>query len=78
MIDLRRVLTNVKARGTWGEVQLAALLANGRLPALSRQLSRADVAIESSDCGGSRIRRSHGGCAPRLRRVAPGVHTPKP
>jgi DNA recombination protein RmuC len=24
--DLKRVLTNVKARGTWGEVQLAALL----------------------------------------------------
>ncbi len=26
--DLKRVLTNVKSRGTWGEVQLAALLEN--------------------------------------------------
>ena len=25
--DLKRVLTNVKTRGTWGEVQLASLLA---------------------------------------------------
>ena len=26
--DLKRVLTNVKTRGTWGEVQLGSLLAD--------------------------------------------------
>jgi DNA recombination protein RmuC len=30
--DLKRVLTNVKSRGTWGEVQLAALLENVLTP----------------------------------------------
>src|SRR4029453_14558255 len=30
--DLKRVLTNVKTRGTWGEVQLAALLAEVLTP----------------------------------------------
>jgi DNA recombination protein RmuC len=30
--DLKRVLGNVKTRGTWGEVQLAALLAEGLAP----------------------------------------------
>src|SRR6476620_1291651 len=31
--DLKRVLTNVKSRGTWGEVQLGALLADVLTPA---------------------------------------------
>jgi DNA recombination protein RmuC len=31
--DLKRVLTNVKSRGTWGEVQLGALLADLLTPA---------------------------------------------
>src|SRR5712664_562467 len=31
--DLKRVLTNVKTRGTWGEVQLGALLADFLTPA---------------------------------------------
>jgi DNA recombination protein RmuC len=30
--DLKRVLTNVKARGTWGEVQLGSLLEQGLAP----------------------------------------------
>lgn len=26
LVDLKKVLTNVKTRGTWGEVQLGAML----------------------------------------------------
>ena len=35
--DLKRVLTNVKARGTWGEVQLEADAGTGALPGPIRQ-----------------------------------------
>ncbi|CUW37410.1 DNA recombination protein RmuC homolog [Magnetospirillum sp. XM-1] len=39
--DLKRVLTNVKTRGTWGEVQLGALL---------EQIFRADQYVREANC----------------------------
>lgn len=39
--DLKRVLTNVKTRGTWGEVQLGALL---------EQILRADQYVREANC----------------------------
>jgi DNA recombination protein RmuC len=39
--DLKRVLTNVKTRGTWGEVQLGALL---------EQILRADQYLREANC----------------------------
>jgi DNA recombination protein RmuC len=39
--DLKRVLTNVKTRGTWGEVQLGALL---------EQIFRADQYLREANC----------------------------
>ena len=41
--DLKRVLTNVKSRGTWGEVQLGALLAD-MLHAAAVRAERRDAA----------------------------------
>ena len=47
--DLRRVLANVKTRGTWGEVQLAALLEQVLAP------DQYACNVATSDVGGERV-----------------------
>jgi DNA recombination protein RmuC len=47
--DLKRVLSNVKARGTWGEVHLAGLLEQVLAP------EQYDVNVSTSDSGGERV-----------------------
>jgi len=47
--DLRRVLANVKTRGTWGEVQLAALLEQVLAP------DQYAYNVATSDVGGERV-----------------------
>ncbi len=46
--DLKRVLTNVKTRGGWGEVQLGALLAEVLAPGQYARTSRRDPARRSA------------------------------
>jgi DNA recombination protein RmuC len=47
--DLKRVLSNVKARGTWGEVHLAALLEQVLAP------EQYDANVSTSESGGERV-----------------------
>lgn len=47
--DLKRVLTNVRARGTWGEVQLGTLLEQVLAP------EQYATNVATSDAGGERV-----------------------
>jgi DNA recombination protein RmuC len=47
--DLKRVLSNVKARGTWGEIHLAALLEQVLAP------EQYDTNVSTSDSGAERV-----------------------
>ncbi|MHB8792117.1 MAG: DNA recombination protein RmuC [Thermoleophilia bacterium] len=47
--DLKRVLTNVKARGTWGEVQLGAILEQILTP------DQYAANVQTSDCSSERV-----------------------
>jgi DNA recombination protein RmuC len=57
--DLKRVLTNVKTRGTWGEVSLAGVLDQALAP--DQYARGVRVRPESNECVDFAIRLPHGG-----------------